>query len=538
MIKRILSSQTKTITGAAIILAGASFASRLIGFLRDRIFAHLFGAGDILDAYYAAFRVPDLVYNLIVVGALSAGFIPVFTKLTKMKSTEALRVTNSIITILGVGLIVVCGILCIFTPQLMPFIVPGFEGEKLALTVTLTRIMFLSPILLGISGVLSSVLQSFKSFLIYSLTPIMYNIGIIIGALLFVPLFGPKGLALGVVLGAAMHLGIQIPAMRHYKFHYRWTFLWKNKHVREIGKLMIPRTMALATHQVNLVIMTVIASTLAAGSLTVFNFASNIQYFPIGIVGYSFAIAAFPTLAGFVADKNEAALVDHLSRTIRQILFFIIPLTIVFLLLRAQIVRVLFGSGAFGWEATIATADTLAFFTLSLFAQCLIPLLARTFYALHDTWTPFVIAVISTLFNIVLALVFKDIFGIAGLALAFSFAAILQVAMLWISLRTKRLKQMNELSILHFLYKVSIAALFMAFLVQMLKVPIAAVVDMTRFWGIAVQGVVAGGAGLLVYAIIGKLLQLEEVDILQNSLHKKWLKIKHVPSNIPESEEA
>jgi len=537
MIKRILSSQTKTITGAAIILATASFASRIIGFIRDRIFAHMFGAGDILDAYYAAFRVPDLIYNLIVVGALSAGFIPIFTKLMKMKTGEALRVTNTIINILAIGLIIICGTLAIFTPYLMKYIVPGFSGEKLQLTITLTRIMFISPILLGISGVISSVLQSFKSFLIYSLTPILYNIGIIIGALLFVPLFGTKGLAYGVVLGAFFHLIIQIPAMRHYNFNYQWILAYKNKHVLEIGKLMIPRTLALATHQINLLIMTVLASTLAAGSLTVFNFASNIQYFPIGIIGYSFAIAAFPTLAGFVADKNEKKLIEHLMRTIRQILFFIIPLTLVLLLLRAQIVRVLFGTGQFGWEATIATANTLAFFSLSLFAQCLIPLLARTFYALHDTWSPLIIAVISSLINIVFALALKDSLGIAGLALSFSIASILQVALLWITLRTKKLKNINELPILHFLYKVSVAAIFMGFLIQILKVPIASIVDMTRFWGIATQGSIAGGSGLLLYTVIGKLLKLEEVDILQKSLKKKWLKITNVPTNIPESKE-
>ena len=173
MIKRILSNQSKTITGAAVILGAASFVSRLMGFLRDRIFAHLYGAGDVLDAYYAAFRIPDLVYNLIVVGALSAGFIPIFTKLMKKDPEEALTVTNSVINILAVFLIIVCSIMCLFTPQLMRIIVPGFSGEKLDLTIMMTRVMFVSPVLLGISGVFSSVLQSFKAFLVYSLTPIV-----------------------------------------------------------------------------------------------------------------------------------------------------------------------------------------------------------------------------------------------------------------------------------------------------------------------------------------------------------------------------
>ncbi|MFA4831644.1 MAG: murein biosynthesis integral membrane protein MurJ [Patescibacteria group bacterium] len=534
MIKKIFSSQNNTITGAALVLGTASFASRLIGLFRDRIFANQFGAGDALDAYFAAFRVPDLIYNLVIVGALSAGFIPIFMKLLAKEKNGAWRLTNNVINILGLSLIIFCAILFIFTPQLMPYIVPGFAGEKLRTTIVLTRIMFLSPVLLGLSSIVSGVLQSMKSFLIYALTPIMYNLGIIIGAIFFVPLFGLNGLAYGVILGAFLHLAIQLPALFQHGFRYQPMFQVKDPNVIEIGRLMIPRTMGLAAAQFNFLIITILASTLAGGSLAIFNLANNLQYFPVGIIGFSFAIAAFPTLSKLIAENKQEEMISHLSKVVRQILFFIIPITIIMLLLRSQIVRVVFGSGRFDWNDTIQTGNALAFFCLSLFAQCLIPLLTRSFFALQDTWTPFKIAFVSALINIILSLTLKDVYGVVGLALAFSIAMVIQLALLWITLRQKT-KTLNELSILHTLFKISIAAIAMALVIQFLKTPLAGIVDMTRFWGILTQGFTAGLVGLLVYAGICLGLKVEEVFELKESIKKKWLKLTDIQGEINEA---
>ena len=536
MIKRIFSSQSKSITGAALVLAVASFISRIIGIVRDRIFAHQFGAGDILDTYFAAFRIPDLVYNLIIVGALSAGFIPIFMKLLVKDQEEAWRVTSAIFNILALALVIVCSILFFFTPQLMELVVPGFDPEKLKMTIILTRIMYLSPVLLGISGIVSGVLQSFKNFLVYALTPIMYNLGIIIGAIFLVPKFGISGLAYGVVLGALLHLVIQLPSLVYHGFRYKPLLLWKDKNVRKIGKLMIPRTLGLATSQINLLVITILASTLTAGSIAIFNLASNLQYFPIGIIGISFAIAAFPTLAKFAAEDKKEEIINQLSSTIKQILFFIIPLSIIFLLLRAQIVRVVLGSGQFNWGDTDLTANTLAFFSLSLFAQCLIPLLARTFYAIHDTWTPFLVGLVAALANILAAMYLKNVMGVSGLALAFSLAMILQMSLLWIGLRTS-LGTLGESKIIISLYKISAAALAMALVIQVLKQPLSMMVDMTRFWGILSQGAISGTIGLLVYGLILHFLQLEEMKRLNRSLKKKWLKLANVQGEINRGDE-
>lgn len=531
MIQRLLNKQSHTITGAAIIIGAASFISRIIGMVRDRLFAHYFGAGDVMDTYYAAFKIPDLVYNLLIVGALSAGFIPIFIELLTKDKKEAWRITNALINIFGLLLIIICGFLMIFTPQLMHLLVPGFEGEKFDMTVMLSRIMFASPILLGISSVLSGVLQSFKAFLVYSLTPIMYNIGIIIGVTMFVPLFGIAGLAYGVVLGALLHVLIQIPSFIHHGFRYQLIFLWKNAYVRKIGLLMIPRMLGMATRQINFLAITVIASTLASGSIAIFSFADNLQSVPSGIIGISFGIAIFPLLAGLASKNDLTEMSEQISNTVKQILFLIIPATIIFVLLRAQIVRVVLGTGEFDWEATILTARALAYFSISLFAQALLPLLSRSFYALQDTWTPFVIGMIGALTNIFLALYFAQSFGIIGLIASYSLSMILQVALLWILLRYK-LKTLHEADIIITLLKISISAFFMALVTQALKYPLAHIVDMQKLWGILIQGAVSGTIGLLTYAFVSNQLKLREMKLLQESMRKRWLKFRGIQTEI------
>lgn len=531
MIRNLLNGESKTITGAALLLGAASLASRFLGIFRDRVLAGQFGAGDTLDVYYAAFRIPDMIFNLLVLGALSAGFIPIFTAaLCKQGGEEkdrrtAWSIANGLVNIMGIALLLVCGILIIFSPQIVPLITPGFGPEKMALTVRMTQIMMIGPFFLGLSNIFGSVLQSFKRFFIYSLAPIVYNVGIIIGALFFVEWWGVYGLAFGVVVGAAAHMLVQLPATFYLGYRYKWIFDLADKNVRKIGKLMIPRTLGLATSQINLVVMTVIASTLPVGSLAVFNLANNLQYFPIGIIGVSFAVAAFPILGELVASGRKEDVKKSFSHTTRQILFFIIPASVLLLVLRAQIVRVILGSGRFNWEDTILTSDALAFFVVSLFAQALIPLLARFFYALQDTKTPFFIGLFSAAVNIIAAFLLAKPFGVVGLALAFSISSLLNFCLLWILLRFK-FGSLDELNILTSTLKISIAALGMAFAAQIMKFILAPRVDMQTFLGIFGQGVGAGLAGIGVFVGVGLALGSKEMLALRDVIKNKLFRIK------------
>ena len=532
MLHKLFNNQSKTITSAAIILGAASLVSRLLGILRDRILAGEFGAGVELDMYYAAFRIPDLVFNLLILGALSAGFIPVFTGYLSKKE-KAWELVNVVLNVMLVSMVLISGLLIVLAPWLTRLIAPGFSPEQLKITTVLTQIMFLSPILLGISGLFGSVLQSFKRFFVYSIAPILYNVGIIIGVLFFVPILGIYGLAWGVVFGASMHMIIQLLATLSLGYCYRWSFNLSHRGLKKILMMMVPRTLGLAITQINFLIVTIIGSTLAAGSITIFNLASNIQSFPLGIFGISFAIAAFPTLSEL--NKKRKKFIETLSLTIRQILFFIIPASALLIILRAQIVRVILGSGRFDWEDTVLTLETLSLFAFSLFAQAIILVLIRAFYARRDSKTPFYTGLISAFANIILAVMLVESLGVAGLALAFSLASILNLVLLTLILHYRLGKLDGEKITISFV-KIFIATFILAITAQAIKYPIEQIMGLQTFIGVATQAIAAALGGSIVYLVICWLLKSEELKLFLDSLKRKIGKRPAIAEEIVEKE--
>lgn len=531
MFKKLFGQQINSITVAAALVALSSLASRFLGVIRDRILAGEFGASTTLDIYYAAFRIPDLIFNLIVLGALSAGFVPIFTSLIKdfscekkdncdshEQNKEAWSLANNVLNYLLIGLALLSAIGIIFAPLLTRLITPGFGPEEQATTIALTRIMFLSPLFLGISGIFGGILQSFKRFLIYSLAPIFYNLGIIIGALYFVNIWGLYGLAWGVVLGAFMHMAIQIPLVSQLGFRYRFKIIWRDINTIKIGKMMIPRTLSLAISQINLVVITIIASSLSSGSLSIFNLANNLQSFPIGIFGISFAIAAFPSLAENAFNKEK--LTASFSQTIRQILFFIVPATVLIITLRAQIIRVVLGTGNFDWQDTILTMNTLGYFALSLFAQATTPLLIRVFYARHNSATPFYLGLFTVALNIGLSFLFAPSMGVAGLALAFSIANILNFILLWLWLNFS-IGSLDISNILVSVLKFTASAIAAGASAQMMKSIIWPFIDMTKFSGVFIQLTGSALVGILIYALFCYLFKSEELFGLLASLRNR-----------------
>ncbi|MFA7365112.1 MAG: murein biosynthesis integral membrane protein MurJ [Patescibacteria group bacterium] len=546
-IKNIFKNKTNSITVAAFLVGSFSLVSRLLGIFRDRILAGEFGAGQVLDAYYSAFRIPDMLYNLIVLGALSAGFIPIFSSLikkmkcdendyfcfSKKENKEAWDLVSNLLNVLIISLALLSVVGIIFAPTFIKLITPGFSSELKETAVVLTRIMFLSPILLGISGVFGGVLQSFKNFLIFSLSPILYNVGIIVGALFLVPVIGVSGLAWGVVLGAFMHMLIQIPAVRLLGFSWRAFINVYDKNLKRILVMMVPRTMSLAIAQINLVVITIIASTLESGSLAIFNLANNLQSFPVGIFGIAFAVAAFPAMSA--AAFNQKKLIKNFSYTFRRILFFIIPATVLFISLRAQIVRVFLGSGNFSWRDTVLTIDAVGFFALSLFAQATIPLLVRVFYARENSKVPFYIGLIVVIANIFLSLFFGKRMGVAGLALAFSLASVLNFMILWMWLYFE-IGDLDQKRILISVVKFSIAAMIAGLSIQFAKTFIWNFIDMTTFLGVLEQAAFSGFLGILVYLFFSCLMRSEEALEFVNFIKQK-LKIKQKKPDINDIED-
>ncbi|MCF7860053.1 murein biosynthesis integral membrane protein MurJ [Patescibacteria group bacterium] len=513
-LQRLISRPITSITAAAALVASFSVASRFLGVIRDHILAGSFGADLSMDMYYAAFRVPDFIYNLVVLGALSAGFIPIFSEMIKksemhLATKETLvKLASNIFNALLLMIIFLSILGIIFADTLTAWVAPGFSFEAKMQTAVLTRIMFLSPIFLGMSGILGGILQSYKRFFVYSLSPIFYNLGIIFGALVLVRHYGLPGLAWGVVIGAFLHFAVQLPTVWQLGFRYSFYLDLKDKSLRQIARMMGPRTLSLAVSQINLLAMTAFASTLDSGSLSIFNWANNLQSFPLGVFGISFAVAAFPFLSENAYKMEELKI--RFSSTIRQILFFIIPASVLIITLRAQIIRVVLGSGAFNWTDTVLTMDTLGFFALSLFAQASIPLLVRMFYARRDSWTPFYLGLVSVFVNIGLAYYLRQYFGVAGLALAFSIASIFNFLCLWLWLYVK-VGSLDIDKIFNSVLKFLAAGIGTGLVVQALKFLVWPFIDMQTFAGVFIQMTVAGTGGLIAYILLCYLFKSEEL---------------------------
>jgi len=520
MLKRVLNNKSKTIAAAAVVLGAASLISRFLGLVRDRILAGTFGAGDELDIYYAAFRIPDLVYSLLVMGAISAGFIPVFINYLEKDKKGAWRLANNVLNLMTLSLIAVCALLIIFSSWLIKLVAPGFPEDKLALVVNLTRVMFLSPLFLGLSAVLGGILQSFKRFLVYSFGPIMYNLGIIFGALVLVKYFGLLGLAYGVVLGAFLHMAVQIPTAVLCGYRWRPVFNFGLEGVSRIFRLMPPRVLSLGLSQLNLWVMTALASFLSVGSIAVYNLANNIWSFPVGIFGVSFALAAFPKLSEFAQKKDKTGFVKTFSSALRQILFFTLPAGVFFVVLRLQIVQIILGAGKFSEANIVLSSQTLAFFSLSLFSESLILLFLRGFFAWEDAWRPFLIGLVAVGLRIWLAKYFSGFMGAPGLALGFSIGSVINLILLFASFRRK-FGEFNFLETPLLFAKVVLSSL-LAGLVLFYSL------EYFSSRSILVQTAFAVLAGGLSYLFFARLLRVKELNLFLSLMAGRlpWRKAK------------
>ncbi len=545
MFSRFFNSQTKTITGATGILAISSIISGLLGILTDRLLASHFGAGLETSIFFAAFKIPDFVYNILISGGILVAFLPIFAEYFSENKEKAWQMTNYVLNIFSFLLISISFLLFILAPWLMKFITPGFTQEGKSMAIILTRILLIQPIFLGLSNIFSGVLQYFNRFLIYSLAPIFYNLGIIFGILFLVPYFGIFGAGLGVILGAFFHLAIQIPSSIKCGFRYKFLFNFKYPAIKRIFVLMIPRIFALSVNQINIIVITAIASTITTGSIAIFNFSSALQGFPITILGISLATAAFPTFSRLWVNGQKREFIEKLSLIVRQVFFLIIPASILIFLFRAQIVRLILGTGRFGWDDTRLTAASLGLFTLSIFASTLIPILIRAFFSFQDAKTPTVVALISAGVSIGFGFLLKFVLSfpnffsnfaedilrlrgieniaVIGLPLAISIAGILQFILLSFFLY-KKIGDFGVKEILNSLNKILIASILMTGSAYFLLKILADFVNMQTFLGIFFQTVVAGLVGILVYSLTAFYLKSPELESLKFYILSKFKK--------------
>ena len=536
MIKRIferISAPVRGLHQAAYLLAGLTLASQLLALLRDRTFAHTFGAGEILDIYYAAFRVPDLVFALVASLVSAYVLIPRITGMDRESTRRLLSESATFLFVFG-GLI--CIALAVFMPQFLVFLYPSFTGSAYQNEfVLLSRLLLIQPLLLGLSGALASVTQVRRRFALFAISPVLYNIGIIAGTVFLYPVFGLTGIGFGVIIGAVAYLAVNVPVvigagvMPVFRMP---TFSLMSSVMRD----SIPRSLALGVGSVTALALTAIASRIGTGAVSVFTFALNLEAVPLALIGSSYAIAAFPALSEASAPEKRDDFIRILSSSARHIILWSIVALGLTIVLRAHIVRVVLGTGAFDWNATRLTAALLAVLAVGLAAQGLAILFSRALYAVKQSWRPLFYQLAGGTLTIILAVIFlfigkdgvpsslaiflrvEDVHG-TGVLLIAAAAMLGQLFLAILSLIALR-NIVPGLAgrLLRPLVDGSIAAAAggaAAYAVLMIEGGIA---PLTTLMSVFTQGLVAGIVGLSVSGLALFIIENEEFRIVANAL--------------------
>jgi putative peptidoglycan lipid II flippase len=478
----------------------------LLGLVRSVAIADAFGTDPELDAFWVAFRLPDLVFQLLAGATLSAAFIPVFSRVVLRHGEEdAWRLASSVLNLVAIATFVLAAVAFILAPLIVPLFAPGLgeatgrQDELRALAVDLTRLMLISPLFFGISGMFMGILNARQHFAAPAFAPVIYNLGIIAGAWWLSESLGVHGLAWGAVVGAAGHLLIQVPAL--YRAGMRWSpsLDFFSSSVQDVMRLMGPRVIGLAAAQINIIALIFFASFISDGAISVINYAFLIVMLPVGVIGMAISTAAFPTLARLAAAGEDSRLRATLTRGLRMILFLAVPAAAGLIVLAEPGARVLLERGAFDENSTDLVATTLMIYAISVIGQSGVEILSRGFYALGNTRTPVTVAIGAMVLNIILAAVFVGPFELRGLAAAASIAASLEFIALAILIGNR----IDGFDILPLRRTIGSTAIGTIVLVQVTVIALlligAAGLDGGTTLGAFVRVVVAGGLGGLAF---------------------------------------
>lgn len=527
--------QTTILSAAAVIML-IGLLSRFLGLVRDRVLASFF-APQSLDIYFAAARIPNLVFDLVVAGALSAAFIPVFSEyLSHKKEKEGFAIASVMITL---SLTVFLGLTLmyfVFAQPLSKIIAPGFSASQIVLMANLTRVMLVAQIFLILANYLTGIAQSYQRFAIPAVALALYNVGIIWGTALFSPTFGLYGPALGMIAGAFLYLLVQLPLLRRLGFKFSLSLDYRRHGVVKIIKLTAPRMVGLVANQVDATVDVMLASLASAGALTYFSFAQHLQFFPVGLLGLTISQAALPVLSLSARRKDLDEFKNLFITTLHQMLFLIIPVSVAILVLRIPLVRLIFGAARFDWEATVTTGYVVAAFAISIFAQAIAYFLARGFYALQDTATPVKVQIFSIILGIGLSATFILRLGLPvwSIALAYSLATFVHAILLMFLLH-RRVGGFDLSRLLTPFVKISLASLISGVLMYIflkildrsawdqrlsflgkLSLPTTFdvfVIDTRYTVNLIILTTIVGIIGAVAYLLLVKLLKIEEAEI-------------------------
>jgi len=516
--RNLLTRRQSSILSAAFVIAVTYGFSMLLGILRERLLVARFYAccRQQLDVYYAAFRLPDMIFQLVVIGALAAAFIPVFSEKLSKDEEGAYRLASSLINLLLIFFLILGLIIFVAARPFSALITGNFTLWQIDLMAQMTQVMLLAQIFFLISNFLSAIVQSHQRFLLPALSPVVYNLGIILSIFL---LSGPLGIwaaTVGVLIGAFFHFLIQIPLAVKLGFRYSFVFDWQDSGVKRVIRLMFPRTLALAASQVEATVSLFLATSLSPGSLTIYYLAQRLVDLPVRLLGTSVGQAALPLLSRQLAEEKVEEFRTTLNQSLGQILFIALPVTAIFLILRVQLVRLAYGAKTFPWTATIITGRVLAAVTFSIFTQSAIQLLVRGFYALHDTANPFLVSLVSVTLNILLSLlfIFRFGWGIFGLALAFSISNLFNFLLLLMLFSWKRQRFVQWGDILNWL-KMALAS-GLAGLSSWISMRLLDMFVFETQWTLPLLAltITSASMGLLVYLLLARLFKLRELEAI------------------------
>ena len=557
MVRRIFNFIHKEINGlheAAYLLGIFALLSQALALARDRLFAHFFGAGAILDTYYTAFKIPDIIFVSTASMVSIYILIPFLTEKSSVSKNAERDFISAIFSAFFLIIVFVSAITFVLTPQFVKIFFPGFiDSVYLNDLILLTRILLLQPIFLGISNLFASITQVHRKFILYALSPIFYNFGIIAGIIFLYPIFGFIGLGMGVVFGAVFHLGIQLPFIIKGGFFPKIAIKMIVRKLNDIKKvifLSLPRTLALSAHQISLLLLISLASVMTDGSIAVFSFSFNLQSVPLTIIGVSYSVAAFPTLVRLFSNGEKEYFLEQMLAAAKHIIFWSFPIVILFIVLRAQIVRVILGSGEFDWSDTRLTAASLALFVVSLAAQGLVLLFARGYYAASNTKKPLIFnvtaAILAVVFSFILVKFFtandtfryfievllrvEDIEGasVLMLPLGYSIAMFLNAIALWLALQ-RDFNSFSQTLSKTFFQSIS-SSIIMGFVAYEFLTIFEKLFNINTFWGIFSQGLFAGIVGIATGVFMLILLGNKEAAEVWKSLHSKFWKADIVVS--------
>lgn len=501
----------RRIASAALIVMIFFVLSRITGLLREIIVAAQFGASAELDAYLAAFRVPDLLFQLVAGGALGSAFIPTFAAhWVKDDEAGAWLLFSRVVNLITLILVVLAGLASLFAlPLMQQIIARGFSPEQQQLAATLMRWMLISTVIFGASGLVMGALNATQHFLLPAAAPVLYNLAIMAGAWFLAPTWGVRGLVLGVVVGAVLHFLVQLPGLISRKVRYTPSLSLTDAGVGEVMRLMGPRVLGLFFVQLHFLVNTILASGLDEGRLSALNYAWMLMLLPQGIFAQAIATAIFPTFAAQIAANNREAMQRTFGQTLRTVLFLTLPAAVGLFVLRIPLIEMLFQRRQFTAEDTLLVSYALQFYAIGLIAHSLLEIVVRAFYALHDTWTPVVVGVAAMVANIGLSLLLVRPLEHGGLALANSTATIAEMlVLLW--LLHRRMGGIDGQRLLLSLGKSGLAAVVMGALIW-LWVSVSSLFDAIsgNSWLVGLGGIVVAAFG---YGLGSLLLKSEELQ--------------------------